>query len=166
MNQNQPPPSAPPDGAPDNAGVRVPPPLIFVGFLLVGLWADSAWVSGHLAGLWVMIAGGGIALAGLALILAGGSGLTFAGSKVEPWKPTTAVVTSGPYAYTRNPIYLGMAIMQVGLATCGGSLGGILSVALSIWVVQAYVIAKEETYLEAKFGELYTDYTAKVRRWI
>lgn len=150
----------------DNAGIRIPPPLIFLFFLAVGLSLDSPWMGGEPAPLVPMVAGGCIAALGLALIVIAGAGHFAVGTHVEPWKPTTAIVRSGLYAYSRNPMYLGMAIVQMGIAIAAASLWGVLTVALSIAVMQYYVIAREERYLEAKFGDAYLSYKARVRRWI
>ncbi len=156
----------PSDIASDNAGVRVPPPLIFLGFLLVGLLYDSPWFEGRMAGIGVTAAGGVLAALGFALILISAPLLKKAGSNVEPWKPTTTIVTTGVYGYSRNPIYLGMALAHGGLAISGGSMAALASLIPSVLVIQSYVIAREERYLEAKFGKLYSDYKQRVRRWI
>ncbi len=152
--------------APDNAGVRVPPPLIFLGFLLVGLWYDSAWFEGRMTEIGLTVAGGILAALGFALILISTPHHKKAGSNVEPWKPTTAIITTGVYGYSRNPIYLGMALAHGGLAICGGSMAALVTLVLSVLVIQTYVIAREERYLEAKFDKVYSDYKERVRRWI
>ena len=116
--------------------------------------------------MWVTAAGGVLAALGIALILTSVPRLKKAGSNVEPWKPTTTIVTTGVYGYSRNPIYLGMALAHGGLAIAGGSLAALASLMPSVLVIQSYVIAREERYLEAKFGKLYSDYKNRVRRWI
>ncbi len=150
----------------DNAGVRVPPPLIFLALLLTGLWYDSPWFEGHLSGLGVTVAGGLIAVLGSVLILLGTPRHSKAGSNVEPWKPTTTIITTGVYGFSRNPIYLGMAIVHGGVAICGGSIGALVTLVIAVAVIRIYVIDREERYLEAKFGETYTSYKAMVRRWL
>ncbi len=155
-----------PDNAPDNAGVRGPPPLVFLGFLSIGLWYDSPWFEGHLAATNATIVGGVLAAFGFALILITAPRHRKAGSNIEPWKPTTAIITTGAYAYSRNPIYLGMALTHGGLAICGGSITALATLIASVLVMHFYVIAREELYLEAKFGTVYSDYKARVRRWI
>ncbi len=119
-----------------------------------------------MAGIGVTVAGGVLAALGLALVLIGAPRLKKAGTNVEPWKPTTTIVTTGLYAYSRNPIYLGMVLAHGGLAICGGSMGAIATLILSVLVTQTYIIAREERYLEAKFGKVYSDYKERVRRWI
>ncbi len=150
----------------DSAGVRVPPPLIFLGCLLAGLWLDSPWFDGRMAGLGLTIAGGIFAALGVALILASVPRHKKVGSNVEPWKPTTTILTTGVYGYSRNPIYLGMAVAHGGIAVCGGSVGALATLAVAVAVIQTYVIAREERYLEDKFGKTYLDYKTRVRRWV
>ena len=149
-----------------NPGVRVPPPLVFLGFLLAGLWYDSPWFEGRMAAMGATAAGGVVAALGCALSLIGARLVKKAGSNLEPWKPTTTIVTTGLYRYSRNPIYLGMALATGGLAICGGSLAALASLVPSVVVMQTHVIAREERYLEAKFGTVYGDYKERVRRWI
>lgn len=151
---------------PDNAGVRVPPPLIFLVFLLLGMWVDSPWVGGRLANIWLMLAGVPLAALGFGLVLTGARGHKKAGSNVEPWKPTTAIITTGLYGFSRNPIYLGMALAHAGIALAGGSLAALGGLAVCVMLVQTYVIAREERYLENKFGQEYRDYKRRVRCWI
>lgn len=149
----------------DNAGVKVPPPLVFLAALLIGLWWDSPWLLGQSAGIVPTIVGAIIALAGAGLILIGSRGHSQAKTNVEPWRPTTAIISTGVYGFSRNPIYLGMAVLQFGLAICGGSLGAMAMIVPAVLFIQFQVIAREERYLEAKFGTAYTDYKAKVRPW-
>ena len=151
---------------PDNAGVRIPPPLVYLVALVVGLWWDSPWFTGSGTGTLAITVGAIITLAGAALTIIAAAGHWRAGTNVEPWHPTTALVTGGVYRFTRNPIYLGMAVGQLGIAICGASFGAALMIVPAVIIIQTQVIAREETYLEAKFGQSYRDYKARVRRWI
>jgi len=155
-----------PDDRPDNAGIKVPPPLVFLVALLVGLWWDSPWFSGAATGIVPTTIGALITIAGMALTLAGALAHRRAGTSVEPWHPTTAVVTTGVYGLSRNPIYLGMALGQAGIAIAGASIGALVMLVPAVLFIQFYVIAREERYLEAKFGTEYEDYRARVRRWL
>ncbi len=151
---------------PDNAGVRVPPPLIFVILLLAGLWYDSPWFDGRMAGTLATLSGIFFIIAGFALMMHCVRSHKKAGSNVEPWKPTTAIISTGAYGYSRNPIYLGMALVHGGFAIGGASLGALATLALGVAITQVYVIAHEERYLTEKFGQDYIDYKSRVRRWI
>ena len=150
----------------DSDGVRVPPPLIFLGFLALGLWYDSPWFDGKLASIEATIVGGIIATVGLALIIHSAAGHKSAGSNVAPWKPTTTIISLGAYKYSRNPIYLGMVLAHGGVALCGGSMAAGITLALSILIMKTYVIAREERYLSAKFGQDYRAFKQRTRRWI
>lgn len=150
----------------DHAGVRVPPPLIFLLPLLAGLAIDSPWASRMLASLHWMISGGLLVAIGLAVLAASAPRHKRAGTNIEPWKPTTAIIDDGIYGYSRNPIYLGMALVCAGIALAGASLAALLLLPPCLLVIRFYVIAREEAYLEAKFGQEYLDYAARVRRWI
>jgi protein-S-isoprenylcysteine O-methyltransferase Ste14 len=89
-----------------------------------------------------------------------------AGTRVETYKPTAAIVENGPYRFTRNPIYLGMFLGQAGLAT-GFNSAWILAMLVPFYfVIRFGVIAREEAYLEHKFGEVYLAYKSRVRRWL
>ena len=156
----------PAENSQDNAGVRVPPPLIFFGFLVGGLLLDSRWMDGRFGLSWLTLIGGLIAILGLSILIKTAPKHKEAGTNIEPWEPTTAIIRTGLYGYTRNPIYLGMAVTYVGIAIAAGSLGAFVTLVPAIIVVQTYVIAREERYLTAKFGEEYLEYKNRVRRWI
>jgi protein-S-isoprenylcysteine O-methyltransferase Ste14 len=89
-----------------------------------------------------------------------------AGTAVETVKPTTAIVANGPYRFTRNPIYLGMVLGQIGLAIGFDSLWILATLVAFYFVLRHGVIAREEAYLERKFGRGYLDYKSRVRRWL
>ena len=77
-----------------------------------------------------------------------------------------ALATSGPYAYTRNPLYLGSTLVYLGLSVAAGSLWAIILLVPLLWVINVGVVAREERYLERKFGNAYRTYKARVRRWV
>ena len=153
---------------PDNAGVIAPPPLIFVGVLAIALAID--WLIGgpHLGlsfGLRMLIAT--ILLApGGALLFAAGARFSATKTNIPPWKPATALVTTGIYRYTRNPMYLGMALAYAALSLFADSLIALAGLPVALAVMHYGVIAREERYLEAKFGAEYQAYKNVVRRWI
>lgn len=151
----------------DSAHVTFPPPFVYLGILLIGLAADR--VIGQPLGL-PLLTRGVIAIAlitpGVALMLAANGLFRRAGTDVKPWKTATALVESGVYRFTRNPMYLGMALLYAGLALGFASVGALLLLPVVIIVIQTQVIAREERYLEAKFDETYRGYRQRVRRWI
>lgn len=150
----------------DNAGVVAPPPLIFLAGLAAGFGLEALLPGGLLPAAARWVAGGAALLAGLALQTSFMAAFGRAGTSVEPWKPTTAIVTTGPYRLTRNPAYLGMALIYVGIALLSDAPWVLLPLPLVLAVIDRAVIAREERYLERKFGAGYLDYKARVRRWL
>lgn len=150
------------------AGVIAPPPLIFLGGAGIGLLADRLFGLHPLplpyAVRWTLCAG--LAVAGAAVIAAALGRFGQAKTPAEPWKPTTSLATDGIYARTRNPMYLGMALMLLALAVGFASLGVLLVAPLVICVVDRFVIAREERYLTGLFGTPYTNYRQRARRWL
>jgi protein-S-isoprenylcysteine O-methyltransferase Ste14 len=92
--------------------------------------------------------------------------MTRAGTNVPTNRPTTAIVESGPYRFTRNPIYLGMFGSLVGLAIAFDTPWPLVTLVPFALVIRYGVVAREEAYLERKFGQAYRDYRKRVRRWL
>jgi protein-S-isoprenylcysteine O-methyltransferase Ste14 len=92
--------------------------------------------------------------------------ITRAGSNVPTKLPTTTIVESGPYRFTRNPIYLGMFMGLVGLAIALDNLWLLMMLVPFALVIHYGVVAREEAYLEHKFGDIYRSYRSRVRRWL
>jgi protein-S-isoprenylcysteine O-methyltransferase Ste14 len=89
-----------------------------------------------------------------------------AGTRVETYKPTTTIVVNGPCRFTRNPIYIGMSRGLIGLAIAFDSWWILAMLALFYLVIRYGVVAREEAYLERKFGDVYLGYKSRVRRWL
>ncbi len=153
----------------ETAGLIVRPPLLYLGALLVGSVLDRLLplpvpVPG--TGLFHWIAGGALILLGLALAAAGIRNFSAAGTPVQSVKPTRALVTTGIHGRSRNPIYLGMFLIYGGIGIAAYS-PWILAVTLPLAIVIRYgIVAREEAYLEQRFGHAYRDYKARVRRWL
>ncbi len=147
-------------------GVRIPPPLVFLLFLAAGLGLQWGWPLGLTESLILRYVGASLCV--LAIIALIAVGLMFHQHKtsIKPWKPTTRVLDHGPFAYSRNPVYLGFCFLAVGIGLSQNSLWMTLSFLPAVFVVYHTAILKEERYLEKKFGEEYRRYKAKVRRWI
>jgi protein-S-isoprenylcysteine O-methyltransferase Ste14 len=155
-------------GAPDVAGVIVLPPFIFLGFLVAATVLEAGVplpVLGEHA-LARYLAGAALAACGFVLIGMGTRRFVAAGTNIPPNLPTTALVVDGIYGRTRNPLYLGATLVYLGLSVAAGSLWAIVLVVPLLWVINVGVIAREERYLERKFGDAYRAYKGRVRRWV
>jgi protein-S-isoprenylcysteine O-methyltransferase Ste14 len=151
----------------DSAKVSFPPPFVFLGMLLLGLVLDRImpW-SLELTWIGRYVGGGILVAAGLLFIMSAMGMFRKAGTDVKPWKTTSAIVDSGVYRFTRNPMYLGMAMLYAGLGLAFSSLGAFILLPVLILIIRTQVIAREERYLEGKFGQSYLDYKSRVRRWL
>lgn len=160
------------EGDEDHPGVRLPPPLVALAAVALGFGLDWLWPAPLSAvglalpwGFWLAL-GAALLLAGLGLAFACFLRFRAAATAIEPWKPASALVAQGPYRLSRNPIYLGLLLCLAGVGLMADKLW-ILAMLLPVWAVLRYaVIALEERYLEARFGEDYRRYKAAVRRWL
>jgi protein-S-isoprenylcysteine O-methyltransferase Ste14 len=150
----------------DNARVLFPPPLAYVAALLLGLRLQSSFplplllpktLRTFLSG---ALLGTGITIGALAV-----REMKSAGTNIQPQQPTTVLVVEGPYRFTRNPIYLSMALIYSGLAVLTNALWPLLLLPLPLQLLKRGVIEREEHYLERKFGEQYQRYKESVPRW-
>ncbi|MBI3049592.1 MAG: isoprenylcysteine carboxylmethyltransferase family protein [Acidobacteria bacterium] len=150
----------------DSPGVHVPPPLFFAA-AVVGDWLlDRPWplpIGGGAARTtvaWVFVA----AWAGLG---AGAIG-AFRRHRTSPipFRPATTLVTAGPYTFTRNPMYVSLALLTLGLALFLNTWWAVVLLVPALVAVQQFVIGPEERYLRRRFGAEYDQYTRQVRRWL
>jgi protein-S-isoprenylcysteine O-methyltransferase Ste14 len=153
-------------GTPDNPGVIAPPPLIYAGALLVGLLANRLSPIPFLPRALSRALGWPLVFSGLAIGTLGLREMKRAGTNVDPREPTTAIVTGGPYRFTRNPLYLSMTLIYGGITARANALPAALLLPLVLHLMRRGVMEREERYLERKFGEEYLGYKARVRRWI
>jgi protein-S-isoprenylcysteine O-methyltransferase Ste14 len=151
------------------AGVIARPPLLFLAALFVGLALDYLLPSPFAlpeANLLLWIIAGSLILIGLALFAAGIRNFLLAGTPVPTNEPTRALATTGIHGWTRNPIYLGMFLIYGGAGVAARS-PWILILTLPLAITIRYgVVAREEAYLERRFGDAYREYKARVRRWL
>ena len=152
----------------DNPGVLVPPPMIYAAVFGLATFIQSKFPiklaflrsgQSHIFGWLLIVLTAGILLPSL---------WRFWNSKntLITIKPATSLQTSGIYAFTRNPMYLGLMILYIGLACFSGNCWTFLLIPLIFMIVQKYVIAREENYLERTFKDEYKNYKMRVRRWI
>jgi protein-S-isoprenylcysteine O-methyltransferase Ste14 len=147
-------------------GVVVLPPVLFALTLLAGTvlsWAsplpfwDARWPR--------RVAGAALFAVGLAFALWGERAMHRAGTNLRADRPSTAIVDDGPFRYTRNPLYLSVTTMFLGVAFLANSAWLLLLLVPMALVLHFGIVRREERYLEAKFGEPYRAYRARVRRY-
>lgn len=143
----------------------LPPALWFVALagmvllhlvLPLGRWLSPPWT-------WLGLLPLGV---GIGLVL--GVALLFSrrGTTIKPFEESSVLLTEGPYRYTRNPIYVGMVLVLTGVALLLGTRTPALMIPLFMWMITNQFIVAEEVMLEERFGEAYTEYRRRVRRWI
>jgi len=151
----------------DHPGAAVRPPLLHLAALIAGLVLDRVVALPLPAtGPVTLVAGGLAAVAGIGLMAWAITCFRRAGTNVPTVLPATALVTAGPYRFSRNPIYVGMIVTYLGLALAFASPWALLLSAPVLLVMHVGVVRREERYLEAKFGEAYRTYRRRVRRWL
>ena len=156
------------DASPDTSGISFPPPLIYAGGFAAG-YAAHRLVPIHL---WAeptpfaRLLGWGLLVGGVLLAISAGYLFRRAGTTPNPTKPTSTLVIWGPYRFTRNPMYLGLAALYVGGTLLLNDPWPLALLPVVIALIQRRVIAREEAYLERTFGDEYRAYKARVRRWI
>lgn len=150
----------------DSPGVKVPPPAVFAGALLLGLivgrWLPQVTLprmESRLVGAVLVVAG--FAFGGSARII-----FLRRGTSVLPTRPSTAFVVSGPFRVSRNPMYVGFTAAYVGISLLCLSVWPLLLLPLVVLTIRKTAIDREESYLERRFGAEYANYKASVRRWI
>ncbi len=153
----------------DTPGVIAPPPLIFLSGIILGeiiQWFFPLYIFSPEYLLFARIFGGLLIIFGLGIILNAKIKMSKAKTNIEPWKPTTAIISDGIYSISRNPIYVAMLLIYLGLTLIFNSVWFFPFLILVLIAMQFGVILREERYLEKKFGAEYLEYKKKVRRWI
>jgi protein-S-isoprenylcysteine O-methyltransferase Ste14 len=150
----------------DISGVIAPPPLIFLAGLAAGFGLEALLPGSSVPDALGWILGGVLLIAGLALLFSFERTFTQKKTPANPWRPTTAIATDGPYRITRNPAYVGMALVYLGIALLSQALWVLLPLPFVLAIIDRGVIVREERYLERKFGQEYLDYKRRVRRWV
>jgi protein-S-isoprenylcysteine O-methyltransferase Ste14 len=146
--------------------VRIPPPLYYVAGFAAGMVLNrlvAVPVGGRPA---TVIAGVAVAGLGLVLNFAGVAGVIRHRTTIVPHHPVAALITSGAYQWSRNPMYTGLAITYLGGALVVGSRWPLALWPLVIFAVARLVIRPEEQYLTERFGQTFIDYRSRVRRWL
>ena len=151
----------------DSSNAIVRPPIAWALAFAAGLglnWLDPLpWIPAAVPNVWI---GAAVFAAAFALAIWAIVSFRRAGTRVETTEPTTTIVEHGPYRFTRNPIYMGMFLGQIGFAIGFNSLWILITLIPFYLVLRHGVVAREEAYLERKFGGVYLGYKSRVRRWL
>lgn len=150
----------------DNAGVLAPAPVFFgvavaTGFLLEWLFPTSLLTFPYSAAVGLFLIAASVILVVFSVVP-----LVRARTAFDARKPTTSVVTEGAFGFSRNPTYVSLATLQVGLGFLSQSLWVIITTVAAVAITHWGVVLREERYLERKFGGEYRGYAARVRRWL
>ncbi len=151
----------------DTPAVHIPPPIIVAGFLSVGLASD--YYLGNQFGqaaTWLVYTGIGLCVLGF--VLAGWCAVLYLQAKTSilPHTADSNMIDTGPFGRSRNPIYLSMLLVFVGISVAANAPSALLFVVPTYFALRYYVIEREEAYLTRRFGDEYTSYKARVRRWL
>ncbi len=150
----------------DIAGVVAPPPLIYLGGLIIGFAIQARLPLPLLLPKGLRRLLGGLLLGGAVLLIVGAMRrFQQAGTPYNPEEPTTALISEGPYQVTRNPLYLSLTMLYTAIALFGDAFWVMALLPVVIRVMNRGVIEREEHYLERKFGDQYQQYKERVPRW-
>ena len=150
----------------DNPGVIMLPPLLYGIAFAVVLALHWFWpipIFTQAVALWPGLA---LVILAVGIALWGRRALLAAGTNVNPSLPTTAIVTSGPFRFSRNPLYMALTLLYFGLTLAFNTWWGIVVLVPLLILMHRGVVLREERYLEAKFGETYRQYRSKVPRYL
>ena len=150
----------------DSPGVVGRPPLLYGGAFLVVLVFRWFWpmpIFGGAVALWPGLA---LVALGIGIAIWGRRTMQAAGTNINPSLPATTIVSSGPFRYSRNPLYLALTLLYLGLTVAFDTWWGIVVLIPVLLVMHLGVVLREERYLDQKFGESYRRYRAEVRRYL
>jgi len=155
-------------GGERGARVRFPPPLVFALSTLTGVALQHFARGIHIPVARSTSVAVGVAVLVLAIALVASARVWFlrTGQSPVPWKPTPSLIAQGPYRFTRNPMYVGVTLIQVGLGVALDNAWISLLAPISLVLVHRIAVVPEEAYLADKFGAAYETYRARVRRYL
>lgn len=145
---------------------RIRPPIVYLGSTGLGLLVHWFWPVQWLPGSVSVPIGVVVVLIAVALFISSVRTFRKAGTPVPGNQPTITIVRTGPYGFSRNPIYLAFTLIQAGLAAWINSLAMLLMLVPALALMALVVIPREERYLEARFASEYLPYKRSVRRWL
>jgi protein-S-isoprenylcysteine O-methyltransferase Ste14 len=147
---------------------RPPPPLTYLVFLILGLVANLFYpfpLSSSATSVLLML-GLGVVMSGLAVGAFALRAMKRAGVSPLPWRAPGKLVVDGPFRFSRNPLYISLTVMYLGISVAVNTFWPLAFLVFAIVIVDRETILREEKFLEKKFGEEYRSYKTKVRRWI
>ena|SRR5215831_11179956 len=150
----------------DHPRVIAFPPLLFLSALVTGGLLHLAFPRTLLPPLVARLLGAALVVAALLLAGAARRAMVRAGTNVDPREPTTAIVSDGPFRFTRNPLYLSLVLLYLGGTLLIDGVAPLLVLAPVLIVLHVGIVRREERYLEDKFGDVYRAYRARVRRYL
>jgi protein-S-isoprenylcysteine O-methyltransferase Ste14 len=153
-------------GKPDTAGVVAPPPLIYLAAVVVGLVLRRPTPTPFLPRALGDELGIAVIVIAVALALWGVREMRRAGTSESTAVPTSALVTTGPFRFSRNPLYVSLTLCYLGIMIAAQALWGLALVLVLLLVMRRGVIDREERYMQRKFGADYLRYKERVRRWM
>ena len=154
------------DTPPDHAAVAFHPPILLVAFLLLGFVLRAIVPLSFAPEQSVALIGPIIVVMSFAMFFWAIATMRRGGGSIPTGEPTDVIVHSGPFRYSRNPIYVSMVALLIGVGVWGNTLWLIGLAVLAAYLLWWGVISREEGYLERKFGSDYTSYKSRVRRWL
>jgi protein-S-isoprenylcysteine O-methyltransferase Ste14 len=149
----------------ETAGVALPPPLIFGSALAIGLWAGTRLPDVEQRVTFARFLGAASVIGGIGIGIVTMLTLKRAGTSASPYAPSTALVTTGVFRFSRNPAYFGATAIYIGAAMFARSIPAFVALPIALALLDRLVVAREEAYLERKFGAAYRAYYAAVPRW-
>ena len=150
----------------ERSSVPVPPPVIVVVSIGVGIGLDQAWPIDFIPEIAQYAVGGAVALASFALFGWTLGAFARAKTSIDHRKPTARIISTGPFGLSRNPVYVSMVMLQLGIGVLVDSIAVFAMAVLTTVVLQRFVILREEAFLRRKFSAEYDQYTTRVRRWL
>jgi len=150
----------------DHPDVFARPPLVYLGAIA------AVFVLRHFLPLPLIAAAGilwpfaALAVLGVLILFWGRNAMRKANTNIDPMLPTLAIVTGGPYRFSRNPLYIALTLIYFGVTLAGNTWWSVLVFVPLICALHFGVVLREERYLQEKFGEQYLSYRRKVRRYL
>ena len=150
----------------DHADVKIHPPVLVSMLVLAAFFLNKLFPLPFAFPQVLVWLGYALVLIGLGLTISAASGLMRARTTLDPHGSVSSLVTSGPYRFSRNPIYLGFLCLLIGFPFIFKTYWGLILSPLLIMLMNVLIIRHEEAYLEKKFGDVYRSYKSRVRRWL